>query len=515
MDFKEKDLKLFKDLNISLASINSQIELFEKGMVYLDLIKPALIGEGILRLEDNEQERLLVSYNDQVAGLDIIKFVPASGAATRMFKDLFHFLNVYDYKAQSLSDYLEAFPLMADFFLNLSKLPFYDEMINYNNVAYPGYDCFDEGKKAFLFVDTLLNSDKFNYGNMPKALIPFHIYEHGIRNAFIEQIFEGIEYLKGDGELVSLHFTVSELFFEYFETELDRVKSDIENNFGVTLNISFSFQNQNTNTLAVNTGNLPYYSENGELLLRPGGHGALLDNLNSLKSDIVFIKNIDNISPTNNHSVCVRSKKVLAAYLLEMQESVFKYLNLIKDSKIDLQLLSEIENFMADKLNVCFGENYGNLLFDKKQDYLFALLNRPIRVCGMVLNEGQSGGGPFWALNKNGLMSLQIVESAQIDMSLEKNIGMMAKSTHFNPVDIVCGLKNFKGELFNLYNYVDDSKVFISNKTYGVDTIKCLELPGLWNGSMDDWITIFVEVLLSTFTPVKTVSDLLKKTHQN
>ena len=283
--------------------------------------------------------------------------------------------------------------------------------------------------------------------------------------------------------------------------------------FNVKYNVTFSLQKSSTDTIAVDENYLPFRTQSGSILFRPGGHGALIENLNELDGDIVFIKNIDNVVQDNYKGDIVTYKQLLAGTLVQVQQKIFNYLELLDNGILNNVQIGEIISFLEDVL--CIKNPNINLLDgDALLLYLRKKLNRPIRVCGMVKNVGEPGGGPFWAYNNDGTISLQILESSQIDKHNKSYIQMFSSGTYFNPVDIVCGIKDYKGKRFNLIDYVDPNTGFISSKSKDGRSLKALELPGLWNGAMSDWNTMFVEVPLTTFNPVKTVNDLLKEQHQ-
>ncbi|MFD0963708.1 DUF4301 family protein [Pseudofulvibacter geojedonensis] len=458
MDIEFKIKKLGKDLK----KISNQIQYFKKGVEKTKLVKPALIQDGIIRIDESKSANV---FND-VENKDIVAFIPASGAATRMFKELFLFLETGI-----------ANDTVADFFENINRFLFVNSIPK------------EKKKSERELLEFVLSSEGLNFGQLPKGLIPFHN-----KTAFEEQLKHTSLYVN------KLHFTISENHLNNFELKLKEVNYQKE--------VSFSFQKPSTDTIAVDLENNPF-EENGELLFRPGGHGALIENLNDIDADIVFIKNIDNVAIEKVETKNIVYKKALGGKLLELQNKVFGYLELLSNPLGPTEV-NEIIDFAKQELNIVMPEQISNL-----NSFLIKKLNRPIRICGMVKNEGQPGGGPFWVCDKNGDVSLQIVEGAQMDKNDPEQLKIMNQATHFNPVDIVCGVKNYKGEKFNLLEFVDEEAVFITQKSRNGKLIKALERPGLWNGAMADWITVFVEVPSHTFNPVKTVNDLLKPNHQN
>ena len=359
----------------------------------------------------------------------------------------------------------------------------------------------------------MLLKDGLNYGEFPKGLLPFHLYNDVSVTPFEEHLYEAALYSASNG-IAKLHFTISENHTEKFKSEFEKIREKVEAITNVDFQISFSYQKSSTDTVAVTPKNELFRNDDTSLLFRPSGHGALIENLNEQEADIIFIKNIDNVVVEKYRGEVARHKKILAGKLIEVQEKAFKYAALLATDTISIAERQEIKTFLEEALNNSFPNEFDQFDKEKQLKTLKTHINKPIRICGMVKNEGEPGGGPFWIKNAEGAISLQIIESAQIDTenSLQKNI--LQQATHFNPVDLVCGIRNYKGEKFNLTNFTDPTQGFITGKTSQGRALKALELPGLWNGAMANWNTIFVEVPLITFNPVKTVNDLLKKTHQ-
>lgn len=490
--------------------VMKQIRNFRSGFPYLQVVEAASVGNGILQLDGNEIDRYVQIFEQKASeGISILKFVPASGAASRMFKALFSALD--DLKAgRKEAEVLAASKEVSEFMERISDFAFYDvlsEVLNRNQMD-----------TSLLSVLTcLLTGEGLNYGNLPKGLILFHRYAGFSRTPFEEHLVEGTVYARDQQDIVRLHFTVSPEHRAGFENLLEFVKPDFENTLGVKLDVSFSEQKPSTDTIAVTPDNEPFREKDGTLLFRPGGHGALLSNLNDLDSDLVFIKNIDNVVPDRLKPVTYTYKKALAGVLLHYQKHIFEYqheLNEKHHTALESGFLAEAANFLENTLNVKPAENQ---YYTEKEDlyqYLKEKYNRPIRVCGMVRNEGEPGGGPFWAFNQDGTVSLQIAESVQIDHGDPIQAKIARHASHFNPVDLVCGLKNYKGEKYDLMQFADPLTGFISTKSKDGKELKAQELPGLWNGAMSDWNTLFVEVPLETFNPVKTVNDLLRSQHQ-
>ena len=485
--------------------MSEQLKNFVTGFPFLKVEAAASVEKGILVPTASEVENYLAVWDEYCkGGNNILKFVPASGAASRMFKDLFSFL---DGEANEPTTDFE-----KNFFANIEKFAFYtelDEACVKNNSATIKELMAAGNYKAVVY--NLLDAKGLNYGALPKGLLKFHNYDSSNRTPVEEHFVEGALYA-AMGSKVKLHFTVSPNHRALFEQLVADKKAVYEKMFGVEYDVTFSEQKQSTDTIAVDADNNPF-RENGELLFRPGGHGALIENLNDIDSDIIFIKNIDNVVPDRLKADTVTYKKVIAGVLVSLQQKAFEYLRLIDSGKYTHEQVEEIIRFVQQSL-FCRCSEIKNLEDCDLVIYLRKKLNRPMRVCGMVRNVGEPGGGPFLAYNSDGTVSLQILESSQIDMNNPKAKAMFEEGTHFNPVDLVCSVKNYKGEKFNLPEYVDKNTGFISHKSKNGRELKAMELPGLWNGAMSDWSTIFVEVPLITFNPVKTVNDLLREVHQ-
>ena len=499
-----KDKEQLAQKGISEEKLNEQLNCFKTGFPYLKLYAAASVEEGILKLTEEEQQAFAEAWDEVAKSLHIVKFVPASGVASRMFKDLFSFSEAsYDVPTTDFE---------KTFFNNLEHYAFFCALDAQCKTLH------NKGCKELLkegeykkIVNALLQKEGLNYGQLPKGLLLFHRYEDSVRTPAEEHLVEGALYAKEDDGTVNVHFTVSPEHRSLFEAHIQESVPALEEKFGVKYNISFSEQKSSTDTVAATPDNEPFRQDDGSLLFRPAGHGALIENLNDIAADILFIKNIDNVVPDRLKPETVHNKKLLAGVLVSLQKKTFNYLHLLESgqySPIDLQ---EIKLFLEKEL-CC--KTLLPLEGKALADYLYQKLNRPMRVCGMVPNVGEPGGGPFLVYNQDGSISLQILESSQINMDDEKSKAMFVKGTHFNPVDLVCAVKNYKGEKFNLPDFVDKNTGFISLKSKNGRELKALELPGLWNGAMSDWNTVFVEVPLITFNPVKTVNDLIREQHQ-
>ncbi|MBO4613277.1 MAG: DUF4301 family protein [Bacteroidaceae bacterium] len=491
---------------ISEAQIEQQLKDFQTGFPFLKLAGAAAIGKGILAIDADEQKKCIKAWDDYKAeGHHITKFVPASGAASRMFKDMFEFLDA-DYDVPTTK-------AEKQYFEGIHEFAFFQALDDACEVCEgKGVDALiDEGDYKAV-VRCMLSEEGLNYGQLPKGLLQFHAYEEEVRTPLEEHLVEAALYAQSRGE-ADVHFTVSTEHRELFEELVERILPDYEQRFGIRYHVSFSEQKPSTDTVAANMDNTPFRTEDGKLLFRPGGHGALIQNLGDLESDVVFVKNIDNVVPDGLKPVTVTWKQVIAGVLVKAQQQAFDYLRLLDTGNYSHAQIEEMIRFVRHEL--CTDVPGLKDLEDAELvTFLRGKLNRPFRVCGVVKNVGEPGGGPFLAYNPDGSISLQILESSQIDKNNPEYVKMFTEGTHFNPVDLVCGIRNYKGEKFDLPKYVDPATGFISYKSKNGKELKALELPGLWNGAMSNWNTIFVEVPLETFNPVKTVNDLLRPEHQ-
>ena len=505
---EQKDLDLLKQKGIAPATVEAQLARFTTGFPYLRLKASAKVGEGIMQLSGSQQDLAVDRWNRFLAdGGSVCKFVPASGAASRMFKALFAFVNGEDSIPAEGSD-------VANLIALIDKTPFYDEL-NRVVVDLHGKNIHTllEEKRYKDIIAAIILPEGLNYGNLPKAVLSFHRYPDGtVRTPLEEQLMEGAQTAAVDGK-VNLHFTVSAAHQGLFADKLAVAVPKFENATGLKYNVSTSEQKPSTDTIAAALDNSPFRDDNGNLVFRPGGHGALIENLNDIDATVVFIKNIDNVVPESQRAATVHSKKVLAGTLILAHDKVVEYLRALHEGSRDEQLLSAVVEFLKSTFSIS-SDKFDSLKGDALAEMLIGLLNRPLRVCGMVRNEGEPGGGPFIAYNPDGTASPQILESTQIDTSVDEYKNIMSQATHFNPVDLVCYIRNIDGDKFNLPEYVDPETGFISSKSLGGRELRALELPGLWNGAMSNWLTIFVEVPGASFNPVKTVNDLLRPAHQ-
>ena len=502
----EQDLKQITQKGISEEKLNNQLEQFKTGFPFLKLEAAAAIGRGIIAPDEAQRQQYVEAWNQYKAeGRRVVKFVPASGAASRMFKDMFAFVDAdYDVPTTDFEKH---------YFDNIQKFAFYDAL----NAA-----CLkNEGKDIPTLIAAgnykavaaqMLRPEGLNYGQLPKGLLLFHNYAEGPRTPMEEHLVEGALYAASAGE-AHVHFTVSHEHMELFKQKVAEKADLYAQKYGIKYDITFSEQKPSTDTVAANADNTPFRNDDGSLLFRPGGHGALIENLNEIEADVIFVKNIDNVVPDRLKQDTVEWKQVIAGVLVTLQQKAFGYLRKLDTGKYSHEEIEEIIRFVQQDL-CCRKPDIKELEDAELVIYLRKKLNRPMRGCGVVNNVGEPGGGPFLTYNQDGTVSLQILESSQIDKSNKEYMEMFTKGTHFNPVDLVCAVKDYKGNAFNLPEYVDKTTGFISSKSKSGKELKALELPGLWNGAMSDWSTVFVEVPLSTFNPVKTVNDLLREQHQ-
>lgn len=512
--FTEADFEQINTLGIALDKIEGELMLFKLGIPKITLERPATIGDGIVKLSNEDFQKYADSFDTKKDKLKLKKFVPASGAASRMFKFLNEFLNEFDHENETINAYInrKKDKNLPIFLAGIEKFPFYDAIKSKVKELTPDYYSLESHEKSFLFIKTMLSQQYFDFANNPKGVLDFHKYETEIATPAEEHLNECAFYASSNS-VSHLHFTVSDHHENLFQSIIDKVKQKVEDKSKTKVHVSYSHQDKSTDTIAVAPNNEPFRSEDGRLIFRPGGHGALINNLNNLDADVLFIKNIDNVIQNHIKEITLY-KKGLAGVLLDLQQQVFEVLKRIENKEIAANHIPEIIHFMEEKLNIDVLEDFEKYTLNNKLEFIINKLNRPIRICGMVKNEGEPGGGPFWVRSYKGNVSLQIVESSQVEINNAEQAEILAKATHFNPVDLVCATKNYKGEKFDLTQFIDSSTGFIVSKNRNGQDLKGYELPGLWNGAMAKWITIFVEVPLITFNPVKTVNDLLKPAHQ-
>ena len=502
----QQDLKQLAQKGISEQQIETQLGQFKTGFPFLKLEAAAAIGRGIVAPTSDEGRKYVDAWQKyKAAGKRVVKFVPASGAASRMFKDMFAFVDA-DYDKPTTD-------FEKKYFDNIDKFAFYGELdaVCQKNNGKGIKALIQEGNFKAVAAN-MLKAEGLNYGQLPKGLLLFHNYPEGPRTPMEEHLVEGALYAASNGE-AHVHFTVSHEHMDLFKQKVAQKADMYAKKYGIAYDITFSEQKPSTDTVAANPDGTPFRNSDGSLLFRPGGHGALIENLNEIEADVIFVKNIDNVVPDRLKGDTVLWKQIIAGVLITLQKKAFEYLELLDSGKYTHDQIEEMIRFVQNDL-CCRKADIKELEDADLVIYLRKKLNRPMRVCGVVKNVGEPGGGPFLTYNQDGTVSLQILESSQIDKSNKEYMEMFTKGTHFNPVDLVCAVKDYKGNAFDLPKFVDPTTGFISQKSKSGKELQALELPGLWNGAMSDWSTIFVEVPLSTFNPVKTVNDLLRDQHQ-
>ncbi|MGV6829085.1 MAG: DUF4301 family protein [Flavobacteriales bacterium] len=507
MNFTKQDIAQIEKQGLTINEVFKQLKTFSEGIPFANIVTAGTIDNGIEQILKKDEKKYIQLYEKKTTQLDIIKFVPASGAATRMFQFLHEFLENYDPTEELYLEYIKRtnntqIPLFIN---SLEQFAFINPLRKKIRKRYPNYKHNKKGERLRMLIKALLDKKGLHYSQLPKGLILFHPYTKYSRTAFEEQLFETTFYATHKNS-THTHFTFTENHVSLFKSEFKKINKRLAHKTKVEFLISYSFQDKSTNTIAVDLHNNPIRDHHNNLVFRPSGHGALIKNLNEIDADIVFIKNIDNVIIQQHVEKIAYHKKILAGKMLWLQKQLFSYLKLIDEDKLTDKKLKELQTFLFKELNI---RHITNDLFLIK-----TLLNRPLRVCGVVKNTGAPGGGPFWVKGTFGANSLQIVEMAQIDPNDTHKQALVKKATHFNPVDIVCGIKNYKGEKFDLLQFTDPKSGIITQKSFEGKPIKALEYPGLWNGAMANWNSAFVEVPLITFNPVKTVNDLLKKEHQ-
>ncbi|AWH84768.1 DUF4301 domain-containing protein [Flavobacterium album] len=513
LGFTVSDFVQMNRLGIPIEKVRKHLITFRNGIGKIVLKRPATLNDGIVDLYASKADELAAYFDTKKDSLKLMKFVPASGAASRMFKFVCEFLADFDAEKETINAYINRRKdeALKVFFVGIDKFPFFNDILKVTKEN-PEYASLPKDLRYFNFVKTMLTHEAFDYVNKPKGILPFHQYEGFAATPVYEHLKESAAYATSNG-VADVHFTISEEHLDGFLDTIEDARKRVEAEYSISINYSFSYQHKQTDTISVDMNNMPFRNEDNSLLFRPGGHGALIQNLNELDADIVFVKNIDNVSH-NNIEVIGRYKKALAGQLIQLQEQVFECLKKIEQGNVTEQELKNMFAYAMAKLSIDIPREIMKFTKEHQLEFAKKIFNRPIRICGMVRNEGEPGGGPFWVKDDSGSLSLQIVESSQIDLENPEQAAILAASSHFNPVDLVCGLKNYKGEKFDLEEFIDPSTGFIVYKNKMGKDLKGYELPGLWNGAMAGWITVFTEVPIETFNPVKTVNDLLKPAHQ-
>ena len=507
--FTQDDLKEISSRGISPEKVLNQIAKFKKGMPYTIVVKPCIVNDGVTVLDDTDIVKYSDIFSDAQKNGRCTKFVPASGAASRMFKLLLGAAVEPENKGAAV----EADNTLSAFISELNHYAFYDELKNkMHNDGIVLDECINKGQVKTI-LEYLLLDKGLDLSSLPKGLIPFHKYADHSRTPFEEHLVEARNYIRDKNGKISVHFTVSPQHEEKIKAFIESVLPLYERE-GDEFVITYSCQKLSTDTIAVDLDDNPFRDENSTLLFRPGGHGALIENLSDLAGDIIFIKNIDNIAADRHKSLTFKYKKALGGYLVSLQKEIFSHLKILMEESADDNFIRGVFQFIRDRLSVIPTQDILNSTPEEKKQYLVDVLNRPLRVCGMVKNTGDPGGGPFWVKHPDGEISIQVVESSQIDLKKSDQKDILQSATHFNPVDLVCGVKDLNGKPFDLNKYIDHDAGFISVKSKNGRELKAMELPGLWNGSMAFWNTVFVEVPAGTFSPVKTVFDLMNDDHR-
>jgi len=513
---QQDDLNQIEKKGITLKTLENQLDHFRQGFPFIRLLRPAIQDDGIITFSEEKKKELIRFFEKQVPSLRVIKFVPASGAASRMFKHLFEFRESLKAGCGIPESYFSdtGFNSAYYFFQNIHRFAFYHDLQASLKKEGKTIEQALAEKDFAPILDHLLSGVGLNYSALPKALLAFHAYEDGPRAAMEEHLVEAANYTRDRNNVSGIHFTVSSEHIRKFDEKIAAIRGKYEARFHTQLDIHHSIQKSSTDTIAVDEDNLPFRNPDGTLLFRPAGHGALLANLNEQDADVLFIKNIDNIVPDRLKAPTIENKKLIGGHLLHIRQRIFDFLKKVESGNVTGEEIREMASFAASRNLVSLPTGFEQQAEETQGSILVRELNRPIRVCGMVRNVGEPGGGPFWVAGQDGKASLQIVESSQVNMKDEGQTAIFRASTHFNPVDLVCCTIDYKGNPFNLQDFVDESTGFISLKSCGGRILKAQELPGLWNGSMAGWITVFVEIPLITFNPVKTINDLLRDEHQ-
>ncbi|MBI4397308.1 MAG: DUF4301 family protein [Elusimicrobia bacterium] len=518
--FTTEDLRQMRERGIPEEEALRQLILFISPPGAIQLNRPCTVGDGILALREAEAGRLIERFDEARLSGRAMRFVPASGAASRMFKALMPILNVPEgsrpaaVAALESSDDPEVREIYA-FLQGLSKFAFYEDLRSAMSQNGHDLDLHLRDNRFDVVIEFLLSAKGLHYAGLPKALMKFHRYPEGGRTAFEEHLVEAAGVLQNRDGLCRLHFTVSPEHAEDFQSFARVAVPRCEKRFQCRYLIGFSVQDRSTDTLAVDLDNRPFRLADGRLLFRPGGHGALLQNLNDVKGDIVFVKNVDNVTADRLKPERCRWEKILGGLLVDLQEEAFQHLRRLRSGPANDPALRGAVSFAEERLSLVLPPGIKTGAAEDQRRFVMEKLDRPIRLCGVVRNTGEPGGGPFWVRGDAGDASLQIVEGAQVDPASPEQQEIFAKSTHFNPVNMVCGLRDAAGRPYDLTRHVDPQAVFISQKTQDGRPLKALERPGLWNGGMARWNTVFVEVPVGTFHPAKTVNDLLREGHQN
>jgi hypothetical protein len=505
-EWSAEDRKQITAHGLDVEEVERQLMIFRRGVPPVRLNRPCRAGDGIVVIPETERPTLLAAYEEARRTIRLMKFSPASGAASRMFQEWYRRLDAGGFADEEAR---------AAFAGDLKRYGFFPDLRSVIAAKGRDIDALLENREEADVLRFILTKEGLDYGRLPKALLKFHACPEGNRTALEEHLVEAALYARDTGNVSRVHFTVSREHESAVRSHLSRVMPGYESRLGTVFAIGLSTQDPETDTIAVDPEYRPFRTGEGRLIFRPGGHGALLANLNTLDADVIFLKNIDNIVPDHLKTETVLWKRLLAGYLIRLQEEIFACLRLIEEGNDTEGDLEKIVGFCERRVNMVLPTHFRDASLSERRSLLFRRLNRPLRICGMVKNEGEPGGGPFWVDDPDGQggTSLQIVEEMQIDRSDPKQCAVWSSATHFNPVDLVCGVRDFRGRKFDLPAFVDPATAVIARKSEKGRELLALERPGLWNGSMAFWNTVFIEVPLATFNPVKTVTDLLRPQH--
>ncbi len=512
LNLNQRDHLALNKHGLSIEQIDNQYQLLRQGVPPLHLIRPCHIDDGIRQFSAQDLVDYQKAFHTAHAAGRISKFIPASGAATRMFKDILEFLEQADSLAPSEQNRLQPPKVLTDAWTRLHQFPFIRDLQRHIEAAGINFQSlYDSEHNMTQILDILVHTPGLGYANLPKALLPFHDYPDGTRTSLEEHVREAMKYAETAGKNIQIHLTVSAQFEEQIKAHLEVIRQKVATS-GMTFDLTVSIQKSSTDTIALDSNNQLFRDDQGQLIFRPGGHGALLENLHDYQGDIVCISNIDNVVPDYLKEPIIQWRKALCGYLIDIQSQAFCYLRQLHSA--ERNATQKAKAFLENQLQHTFLESFHHLGSQESANELKRLLNRPIRVCGVVPNTGDAGGGPFWVQHADGSQSRQIVEQSQADPESELQQQLFSTATHFNPVDLVCGVRDYQGSPFNLLEFRDPNASFISHKTYQGRPLKALEWPGLWNGGMANWNTLFVEIPRSTFNPVKTFMDWLHPHHQ-
>jgi hypothetical protein len=517
--FSEADRLQAHTLGITEVQMRAQIRIFEKACYFAELLRPCTIGDGIRRIPASAMETYLRLQAEAAAEGRFVKYVPASGAASRMFQILSRYYRQSN--LQDLSEFQEqasrgdtGATAFLQFWEGRQRFAFWEDLEAAMAATHPAVPAANGQAYWRAVLEYLLTDRGLHYEGLPKGLIKFHRYPEGSRTAFEEHLVEAAHYVRDGEGICRLHFTVSPEHREGFAALLNAVRCRYQEHYGVRLEVTFSEQQRSSDTIAVDLDNRPFRQRDGSLLFRPGGHGAILTNLNNLAGDLIYIKNIDNVVPDRLKDETILWKQVLGGYLVAVQRRIQGIMESLAAEAASEHTIEDATQFVADELGLQSPVAAVESPLRQRREQLLHLLDRPLRVCGMVRNVGEPGGGPFWVQSRDGLLSRQIVESAQVNFAASDQHAIWHAATHFNPVDLVCAVRDYRGQSFDLHRFVDTDAVFVANKSKDGRELKAMEHPGLWNGAMAHWITLFVEVPRITFNPVKTVNALLSEEHQ-